>query len=108
MALIPEAVGTPSGTVTAARLPVNGDTINPGDDVQLVFINGSAGSVTVTITAVKPCNQGSLHDSVSVVAAGATKMIGPVDRRYASNSNGLATVNYTGTLTSTTVYATRV
>ena len=108
MALIPEAVGSPTGTVTAPRLPVSGDTIAPGDDVQLVFQNGSGAPITVTVVAVRPCSQGSLHDSVSVVAAGTTRMIGPIDRRYASNSTGLATVNYTGTLTSTTVYTTRV
>lgn len=108
MALIPEAVGAPTGTVVSPRLPANGDTVTPGDDVQMVFNNTSGSPITVTITAVKPCNQGSLHDSVTVVAAGTIRTIGPVDRRYASNSTGLATVNYTGVLTGTTVYATRV
>lgn len=108
MALLPAAVGTPTGAVVTPRLPVNGDTIVPGDDVQMAFVNGSGGSVTVTITAVQPCSQGSLHNSVTVVAAGTTSVIGPVDKRYAATVGGLATVNYTGILTSTTAYTTRV
>lgn len=107
MALLPEAVGSPTGTATAPRTPVSGDTIVPGDDVQLVVFNGSGAPITVTVVATKACNQGSLHDSVSSVAAGATKMIGPIDRRYASNSTGLATVNYSATA-SVTAYTTRV
>ena len=109
MALIPEAVATPTGTATAGRLPVNGDTIaNLSDRTMLVFNNPSGGSITVTIVAVKTCNQGSLHDSVTTVAAGTQRVIGPVDGRYASLTTGLATVNYTGTLTGTTVFTTRV
>lgn len=107
MALLPAAIGSPTGTAVVPRLPVNGDTIVPGDDVQLVYFNGSGASQTVTVTAVLPCNQGSLHNLVAVVAAGATAVLGPIDRRYASNSTGLATVNYSAT-TSATAYTTRV
>ena len=109
MALIPEALASPAGTVTAGRLPVTGDTIaNCSEKTNLVFNNPSGGSITVTIPAVKTCNQGGLHDLVATVAAGTQKVIGPITDRYASNSTGLATVNYTGTLTGTTVYTTRV
>jgi hypothetical protein len=109
MALIPEAVATPAGTATAARLPVNGDTIaNLSDRTNLVFNNTSGGSITVTVVGVRPCSQGVAHDLVAVVAAGTQKVIGPIDSRYANAVSGLATVNYTGTLTGTTVYATRV
>lgn len=108
MALIPEALAAPAGTAVIPRLPVNGDTIaNPSDKTNLIFNNPSGGSITVTVTAVKACNKGVLHDLVSVVAAGTQKVIGPIDSTYASNSTGLATVNYTGTLTGTTVYTTR-
>ena len=110
MALIPEAVATPAGTATAARQAANGDTIaNLSDRTMLVFNNGSGSSVTVVVTAVRTCSQGALHDLSAAVAAGAQKVIGPIDSRYASASTGLATVNYTGTLTAaTTVYTTRV
>lgn len=110
MALIPEAVATPAGTATAARQAANGDTIaNLSDRTMLVFNNGSGSPVTVTVTAVRPCNQGSLHDLVATVAAGAQKVIGPIDNRYANATTGLAVVNYTGTLgATTTVYTTRV
>lgn len=109
MALIPEALASPAGTATAGRLPVNGDTIaNCSDRTNLVFNNTTGSSITVTVTAVKTCNQGSLHNLVAVVPATTQAVIGPIDSRYASNSTGLATVNYTGTLTGTTVYTTRV
>lgn len=109
MALIPEAVATPAGTVTAGRTPVNGDTIaNLSDRTMLVVINANASPTVVTITAVKPCNQGVLHDLQATVAAGTTKIIGPIDSRYANAASGLAVVaNYTVTA-SVTVYTTRV
>lgn len=109
MALIPEAVASPTGTTTAGRLPVNGDTIANLSDRLMLVVNGpSSGSLTVTVTGVKPCNQGSVHNLVAVVATGTQAVVGPIDSRYASNSTGLATVNYTGTLTASTVYTTRV
>jgi hypothetical protein len=108
MALLPAAVGSPTGSAVVPRLPVNGDTITPGDDVQMVFFNGSGSPITVTVTAVQVCSQGALHNLVAVVAAGATSVLGPIDRRYANASTGLAVVNYTGTLTGTTAYTTRV
>lgn len=110
MALIPEAVATPAGTATAGRLPVTGDTIaNLSDRTMLVLNNPSSGNtIQVTVTAVKPCNQGSLHNLVASVPNGSQAVIGPIDSRYASNSTGLATVSYSGTLTGSTVYTTRV
>lgn len=109
MALIPEAVASPAGTATAARLPANGDTIaNLSDKTNLVLNNASGTTIQVTVTAVKTCNQGGLHNLVASVPTGTQAVIGPIDSRYASNSTGLATVNYTGTLAGSTVYTTRV
>lgn len=109
MALIPEALASSGGTGNAPRLPVNGDTIqNCGPTTNLVFKNVTGSPITVTITGVKVCSQGVAHDMVASVAAGAEEVIGPIDSRFASNSTGLATVNYTGTLTACTVYTTRV
>lgn len=109
MALIPEALAAPTGTATAARAPVNGDTIaNLSDKTMLVVINANASATVVTITATRPCSQGSLHDLVATVAPGTTKVIGPIDSRYANAVSGLAVVaNYTVTA-SVTVYTTRV
>jgi hypothetical protein len=107
MALLPAAVGSPTGAVVVPRLPVNGDTIQPGDDVQLVYFNGSGASQTVTVTAVQPCSQGSLHNLTAPVAAGAIAVIGPINSRYANASTGLAVVTYSAT-TSATAYTTRV
>lgn len=109
MALIPEALASAGGTGNAPRLPVNGDTIaNCSSTTNLVFKNTTGSPITVTITGVKLCSQGFTHDMVASVAAGAEEIIGPVDSRYASVTTGLATVNYTGTLTGCTVYTTRV
>ena len=71
MALLPSAVATTAGAAVVPRLPVNGDTIVVGDDVILVYFNGSGASQTVTVTATQPCNQGGLHNLVATVAAGA-------------------------------------
>lgn len=109
MALIPEAVASPTGAATAARLPANGDTVaNLSGQLMLVLNNASGTTITATVTAVKTCNQGGLHNLVAAVPTGTQAVIGPIDSRYASASNGLATVNYTGTLAGSTIYATRV
>lgn len=110
MALIPEALASPTGTATAGRTPVNGDTIaNLSDKTMLVLTAPSSGTLTATVTAVKPCSQGALHNLVAAINSGSPPVVvGPIDSRYASNSTGLATVNYTGTLTASTVYTTRV
>lgn len=109
MALIPEGLASGAGTGVVPRLPVNGDTIaNCSPTTNLVFNNTTGSPITVTVTAVKPCSQGGLHDLVASIAAGAIEIVGPIDSRYASNTTALATVNYTGTLTATTVYTTRV
>jgi hypothetical protein len=110
MALIPEAVASLTGTATAGRLPVNGDTIaNLSDRTQLVLTAPSSGTLTATVTAVKPCSQGSLHNLVASINAGSPPVVvGPIDSRYANAVSGLAVVNYSGTLTASTVYTTRV
>lgn len=110
MALIPEAVGSLAGTLTGARAAAAGDTMNTGDDVQLVVQNGSGASITVTIVCKQMCNMGAsspTHDSVTTVAAGATRTIGPVNNRFKDPVSGVATVNYSATA-SVNVYATRV
>lgn len=107
MALIPEAVASPTGGTPAGRTAANGDTVQPTSNTVLVVNNASGVSVTVTVVAVKPCSQGVLHDSVTAVPAGATRVIGPIDGRYASNISGLAVVNYSATA-SVSVYTTRV
>lgn len=107
MPLIPETLVSPAGGTTAGRAAANGDTISPGLSVSLVVVNASGGSITVTITGKTPCNQGTLHDLVVAVPAGATKVIGPIDpTRFADPVTGLATANYSATA-SVTVYTQR-
>ncbi len=82
-----------------------GDTIEPGPRNFLHVKNGGAGAVTVTIDAVRQCDQGFDHDLVVSVPAGADRMIGPVDAsRFARASDGRAAVTYSG-VTSVTVAA---
>lgn len=107
MALIPEVVATGAGATPAPRAAAAADTVNPAKDIGLFVNNQSAGAVTVTVVAVKPCSQGALHDlSVSVPAA-QTRLIGPIDERFANNVTGLAAVNYSATA-SVTVYVARI
>lgn len=107
MALIPETVSSNVGGVTGARAAANGDTLVPGDAVDLVVNNASGGSVNVTITGKTPCNRGVVHDLVVAVAAGTTKVIGPLPANwFADPVSGLATVNYSATA-SVTVYTIR-
>ena len=110
MALIPQVVGTPTGVASGARAAAAGDTVTPGADVQLVVINAGGVSTTVTVTCKQTCSMGlssPAHDSVSVVAAGTTAAIGPINDRYKDSNTGLATVSYTVTA-SVTVYTSRV
>lgn len=109
MTLIPEALASrTTGAATAARLPANGDTIaNCSPSTNLVFKNGTGGTVTVTVTGKKKCSQGFTHDLVATVATGAEGIVGPIDSTYADPITGLATVNYSA-VTSSTVYTTRV
>lgn len=109
MALIPETLASTAGTASAPRLPVNGDTIaNCSPTTNLVVKNALGGVLTVTVTGVKACNKGVVHDLVATIAAGAEEIVGPITSDYASNTTGLATVNYSPTPTGCTVYTTRV
>jgi hypothetical protein len=107
MAMIPEFVGAPVGVAITGRDAAAGDTIVPTPRTELTVDNTSATPMTVTVAAVKTCSQGSLHDSVTVVAAGARKVIGPIDERYARTSDGLAAVSYSATPAGGKVYTTR-
>jgi len=107
MALIPEAVVAPAGATPAPRAAAANDTVVPGEDVYLHVDNASAGPVTVTVVAKRPCSQGSLHDYSVSVPAGQKRIIGPVETyRFADPVTGLASVNYSATA-SVTVYSVR-
>src|SRR6266511_2646450 len=92
MATLTTAAITAAGT-DPAFVAANGagDKVVPGDTTYLHVKNASGVSVTVTITAVGLCSQGSTHSSVVAVPAGADRVIGPITgSRFAAASDGLA------------------
>jgi hypothetical protein len=60
--------------------------MNNNEKSYLEVVNGSASPVTVTVTAVGTCDQGTLHDLTVTVAAGARAKIGTFPR-YRFNQN---------------------
>jgi len=70
-----------------------GDTLNCGDHTFL-RVNAGATPVTVTVASPVPCNQGSLHPLVVVVAASTEADIGPLIVGRYGNVNGVASVTY--------------
>jgi hypothetical protein len=84
-----------------------GDTFDNDGKTVLHVKNGGGSPVTVTVAAVLACNRGTLHDSVTSVAAGAEAMIGPFDKQFFTASTGKASVAYSG-VTSVTVAAIKV
>jgi hypothetical protein len=82
-----------------------GDKINPGPTTFLHVKNASGGALTVTVDSVAPCNQGADHNLVVSVPAADDRMIGPlVAERFASATDGLVAITYSG-VTSLTVAA---
>jgi len=80
-------VAEASGAVATAYAAATsgGDTIATGgaNDVVLRVRNASAASVTVTMTGVRKCSQGQLHDATFTCAVGDTDCAVPahcVDR----------------------------
>lgn len=104
MAVLTTTVPTPAGVAPTYNTAAGGgDRAACGPKNYLHVKNASGGSLTVTVDSVVPCNYGSDHDLVVAVPAGAERVIGPlIPERYASISDGLAAVTYSG-VTSLTV-----
>lgn len=95
---ITKAGTTPSYGAAAG----GGDTVATDGSRRFLHVkNGGAGSITVTIDRVKPCDQGFDHDLSVAVAAGTERLIGPLPtEEFGAN----AAVTYSG-VTSVTVAA---
>lgn len=92
-------------TVTFASAAGGGDKCAPGDTTWLEAINGSGGSITITVNSQTPSNYNTDEDLVVAVGAGATDRIGPLPAsRFAASSDGLVAWTYSG-VTSLTVAA---
>lgn len=109
MAFLTTQVVDPTGpTITYAAAAGGGDTCEASSDLEFRVKNGSGAPITVTVTSPTPCNQGSTHNLVVAVPAGAEKAIGPLSpQRFASPVTGLVNITYSG-VTSLTVAAVRV
>lgn len=81
-----------------------GDVFPNDGETSLHVLNGGAGSITVTVAAQSPCNQGTLHDSVTTVGIGAEAFIGPFEKKRFNNTSGQAAITYSG-VTSVTIAA---
>lgn len=92
-------------TPTLVAANAGGDKIVNDGDTILHVKNGGGAPITVTVAAVTKCSHGSLHDSVSTVAAGATTQIGPFPQARFNGIDGKASVAYSA-VTSVTVAAT--
>lgn len=92
-----------TGLVAAFVAAAGGGDIFPWAPNRVLRVkNGGGGSVTVTIQAQSPCNQGVTHDNAVVVAAGAEETIGGISREHYVDDAGYVHVAYSG-VTSVTV-----
>lgn len=77
--LIPAQAKIAGTTVTMAAASAGGDAVNGDDNVAILVTNGSASSITVTVTVPGNTRFGQAEPDVTVaVAAGASSLIGPL------------------------------
>jgi hypothetical protein len=95
-------------TLTLSAASGGGDTVDPtGGDVCLEVRNASGGALTVTV-ARAGTEYGQANPDVAVsVAAGATKLIGPIPQDFRDTADNLVDITYSG-VTSLTIAAFRV
>ena len=89
-------VPSAAGAVEAFTPVTASDTFrNTGKTILAVKNGGATDPVTVTIASKVTCNQGYTHDLTVTVAAGETKLIGPLPTaRFNDPTTDLATVGY--------------
>lgn len=95
MALVPTQQVTSPGLAASLTAAAAGDTLIPDDRTCLRVNNGSGAPITVTLTAAVSCSQGSLHNRVATVAAGALEDIptGPAGQ-FADPTLGTCAATY--------------
>ena len=101
--LATQAVSRAGIVPTFAAAAGGGDKFSPDKDTWIEAVNGSGGSITVTIVTPKNTSYGAAIADIAVaVAAGTTRKIGPFPREhFADTDDGLADITYsaTGSLT---------
>lgn len=105
MATLTTAQVTPTGTVdTLVAAAVGGDKCAPGTPdapVWIEVLNGSGGSINVTVDSVTLSNYGADADLVVAVAAGVRKKIGPLHAQRFAGTDGLVAITYSAVTTVT-------
>lgn len=98
-----------TGDSKAYVTPANGDTFANDGKTFLHVKNANAGTCTVIVNSIRPCNQGADHD-VSVVVAATTgdEMIGPFDPNRFNDASGNVTVSSYSVTATVSVAAIRV
>lgn len=97
--------GTLPGLAAAAG---GGDKVPPNDRGALMVVNGSGGSINVTLVVPGNTKYGQANpDVVVAVAAGATKLIGPLPADLADPADGLVAFTYSA-VTTVTVAAVQI
>ena len=90
-------------TPSYASAAGGGDEFANDGNTMLHLKNGSGGTIVVTVNSLVACNQGSDHNSVTSISAGAEAMVGPFDiTRFNDTSTARAAVTYDG-VTSLTI-----
>lgn len=110
MATLTPAQAKLAGTVvTMAAASSGGDKVDGGDDLALLVTNGGGSSINVTIAVHGNTRAGQAEpDVVVAVAAGATKVIGPLaDFLEDRATDRLVAITYSS-VTSVTVAAIRI
>lgn len=103
--ITPVAINTTGEALTFTAATAGGDTINTTNKpTRLHIINGSASPITVTLTGVIPCSQGSTHNAVNTIAASTTEelqipahCIDPVTGHVAVGYSSVTTVTVAAT-----------
>lgn len=106
MATLPTQSAKVAGTaVTMAAASGGGDKVDAGQHTALLVTNGSGGSINVTVAVPGNTKYGVAEpDLVVAVAAGATKLIGPLPVDLEDDTDRLIHVSYSAA-TSVTVAA---
>lgn len=88
--------------VTPTAADVAGETFRPDDHVVLWVVNGSGGSINVTVAVPGNSKYGPANpDVVVAIAAGVSQGIGPFPADLADPADGLVHVTYSAVTTVT-------
>ncbi len=97
MAALTSQIFGGGAALTYASADVAGDSFANNGKVALIVFNGGVASTTVTLDSPNACSFGvsnAAHDSAVAVAAGATKVFGPLDQARFNDTGGLVQVTY--------------